>query len=165
MSRLEESLWVALIPQEGTGMPNGQDTNNSAQGVHTVHSCQWIPGTSSTIRDKVQLTEIWIYTSELPWSWEQREAIPIFILSVPLTKRWKNISSFYEFRKVQVLVTQLCPALCNSMGYSKQKYWSESPFPSPGDLPKPGIEPRSPALQVDSLPSEPPGKPFMHSEK
>ena len=45
------------------------------------------------------------------------------------------------------------------MGFSRQEYWSGLPFPSPGDLPNPGIEPRSPALQADSLPSEPPGKP------
>ena len=38
------------------------------------------------------------------------------------------------------------------------KYWSGLPFPSLGDLPDPGIEPRSPALQADALPSEPPGK-------
>ena len=44
-----------------------------------------------------------------------------------------------------------------SMKFSRQEYWSELPFPSPGYLPDPGIEPRSPALQVDSLPSEPPG--------
>ena len=46
-----------------------------------------------------------------------------------------------------------------SMGFSRQEYWSGLPFPSPGDLPDPGIEPRSPALQADALPSEPPGKP------
>ena len=39
-----------------------------------------------------------------------------------------------------------------SMGFSRQEYWRESPFPSPGDLPDPGIEPRSPALQTDALP-------------
>ena len=44
------------------------------------------------------------------------------------------------------------------MGFSGQEYWSEWQFPSPGDLPYPGIKPRSPALQTDSLPSEPPGK-------
>ena len=43
--------------------------------------------------------------------------------------------------------------------FSGQEYWSGLPFPSPGDLPVPGIEPRSPALQADSLLSEPPGKP------
>ena len=40
------------------------------------------------------------------------------------------------------------------MGFSRQEYWSGLPFPSPGDFPHPGIEPRSPALQADSLPSE-----------
>ena len=46
-----------------------------------------------------------------------------------------------------------------SMGFSRQEYWSGLPFPSPGDLPNPGIDPWSPALQVDALSSEPPGKP------
>ena len=47
-----------------------------------------------------------------------------------------------------------------SMGFSRQEYWSGLPFPSQGDLPDPGIEPRSPALQADALTSEPPGKPY-----
>ena len=46
-----------------------------------------------------------------------------------------------------------------SPGLSRQEYWSGLPFPSLGDLPNPGIKPRSPALQADALPSEPPGKP------
>ena len=46
-----------------------------------------------------------------------------------------------------------------SMEFSRPEYWSEVAFPSPGDLPDPGIEPKSPSLQVDSLPAEPPGKP------
>ena len=45
-----------------------------------------------------------------------------------------------------------------SMGFSRQEYWSGLPFPSSGDLPTPGIEPWSPTLQADALPSEPPGK-------
>ena len=63
---------------------------------------------------------------------------------------------------------QLCPTLCNpwtvacqaplSVGFPRQEYWSRLPSPSPGDLPDPGIEPGSPALQADSLPSELPGK-------
>ena len=44
-----------------------------------------------------------------------------------------------------------------SMGFSRQEYWSGLPFPTPGDLPNPGMEPRSPALLVDSLPAEPSG--------
>ena len=51
------------------------------------------------------------------------------------------------------------------MGFSRQEYWRGLPFPSPGDLPDPGIEPRSAALQADSLPSEPPGKTKWNSQK
>ena len=51
-----------------------------------------------------------------------------------------------------------------SMGFSRQEYWSGLPFPSPGDLPDPGIEPRSPALEADALTSEPPGKPKSPSQ-
>ena len=46
------------------------------------------------------------------------------------------------------------------MEFSRQEYWSGLPFPSPGDLPDPGIKPWSPALQADSLPSELPGRPL-----
>ena len=45
------------------------------------------------------------------------------------------------------------------MGFPKQEYWRGVPYPSPGDLPNSGIKPKSPALQADYLPSEPPGKP------
>ena len=44
-----------------------------------------------------------------------------------------------------------------SVGFSRQEYWSGLPFPSPEDLPDPGIEPGSPTLWADALPSEPPG--------
>ena len=52
-----------------------------------------------------------------------------------------------------------------SMEFSRKKYWSGLPFPSPGDLPNPGIEPRSPALQADTLPPEPPGKAYIMYKK
>ena len=48
-----------------------------------------------------------------------------------------------------------------SMGFSRQEYWSGLPFPSPEDLPYPGIEPGTPTLQADTLTSEPPGKQSM----
>ena len=50
-----------------------------------------------------------------------------------------------------------------SMGFSRQEYWSGL-FPSPGDLPNPGIEPGFPALQADTLPSEPLGKPLVYDD-
>ena len=49
--------------------------------------------------------------------------------------------------------------LC-AWGFSRQEYWSGLPYPPPGDLPNPGIEPRPPTLQANSLLSEPPGKPY-----
>ena len=71
-------------------------------------------------------------------------------------------------RETESEVAQSCPTLCNPMdcslpgssvhGFSRQEYWSGLPFPSPGDLPDPRIEPRSPALQADALTSELPGK-------
>ena len=51
------------------------------------------------------------------------------------------------------------------MEFSRPEYWSGLLFPSPGDLPNPGIEPRSLALQTDSLPPEPPGKPKADKDK
>ena len=58
----------------------------------------------------------------------------------------------------KVKVTQSCLTV-TPLEFSRPEYWSGEPFPSPGDLPKPAIEPRSPALQADSLPAEPQGKP------
>ena len=50
-----------------------------------------------------------------------------------------------------------------SVGFSRREYWSGVPLPSPGDLPDPGIEPGSPALETVTLTSEPPGKPWFNS--
>ena len=92
---------------------------------------------------------------------------------------WKHMHKFCMHCKilyhviqhvfVKVQVTQLCLTLCDPMdcnpsgssvhGESPQEHWSGLPCPPPGDLPNPGIEPRSPTLQVDSLPAEPQEKP------
>ena len=63
--------------------------------------------------------------------------------------------------RVRLLVTPWTIAYqaSQTMGFSRQEYWSGLPFPSPGDLLDPGIKPGSPALQTDTLSSEPPGKP------
>ena len=81
--------------------------------------------------------------------------------------QYSNLSKWSE-------VAQSCPTLCDlwtvahqappSMGFSRQEYWSGLPFPSPGDLPNPGIELRSPILQADTLTSEPPGKQNLSKE-
>ena len=95
------------------------------------------------------------------------------------TNKWKDIMCSYIGRthvvkmtklhkvKVKVNFLSLVRLLATpwtaayqapqSMEFSRQEYWSGFPFPSPGDLPNLGIEPGSPALQADTLPSEPPG--------
>ena len=72
-----------------------------------------------------------------------------------------SLLSLFKNSYVLCLVVQLCSTLCNPMcpwGFSRQEYWSGLACPPPGDFPNPGIKPRSSALQVDSLLSEPPGK-------
>ena len=73
-----------------------------------------------------------------------------------------NISSVQSLSRVRLFATPWTVAHQTplSMGFSRQEYWSGLPCPPPGDLPNPGIKPRSPSLQADSLPSEPPGKPM-----
>ena len=61
-----------------------------------------------------------------------------------------------------IVSNSLQPHAPLSMGFPRQEYWSELPFPPPGDLSNPGIKPWSPALQADFLPSEPPGKPTIN---
>ena len=77
--------------------------------------------------------------------------------------RWKKVkvkslSPIRLFATLWTVAHQAPP----SMGFSRQEYWSGLPFPSPGDLPDPGIKPSYPALEADALTSEPPGKIYMH---
>ena len=67
----------------------------------------------------------------------------------------KSLSRVQIFATPWTVVSQVL----QSMEFSRQEYWSGLPFPSPGDILNPGIEPGSPTLQADTLPPEPPGKP------
>ena len=75
---------------------------------------------------------------------------PIPYLNIQSEVKWKL------FSRVQHFVT---PWTIQSMEFSRPEYWSGKPFSSPGDLPNPGIEPRSPILQAESLAAEPQGNP------
>ena len=67
---------------------------------------------------------------------------------VSIVKETENVSrSVMSDSAIPWTIAHLAPL---SMGFSRQEYWSELPFPSPGDLPDPGIEPKSPASQMDS---------------
>ena len=99
-----------------------------------------------------------------------RSVIPVLTTPFFFSFYLNFLNFILKESKVKVLIFQSCLTLCNpmdcspsgsslSMGFSRQECWSGLPFPSPEDLPDPGTEPASSALQTDSLPSEPPGKP------
>ena len=77
----------------------------------------------------------------------------MFIVVHSLKVKVKSLSHVRLFATPQTVAYQAL----QSMGFSRQEYWSGLPFPSPADLPNPGIEPESPALHTDALLSEPPG--------
>ena len=82
---------------------------------------------------------------------------------IPLAKvkvKVKSLSHVRLFATPWTVAYQAPP----SMGFSRQEYWSGLPFPSPGDLPDPGIEARSPALEADALTSELPGNPNLQQK-
>ena len=82
----------------------------------------------------------------------QIHLIPITPL-LPLKVKVKSLSRVRLFETLWTVAHHV-PL---SLGFSRQEYWSGVPFPSPEDLPNPGIEPGSPTLSADTLPSEPPG--------
>ena len=92
---------------------------------------------------------------------------PLLYFSPVLCPLWSEVKSLRHVRLFVIPWTLCDPLDCIahqaplSLGFSRQEYWSGLPFPSPGDLPDPGIEPRSPTLQANALSSEPPGKPYF----
>ena len=92
-----------------------------------------------------------VYTSQLsPLAlWEKLASVPCSLL-LKLKRKWKSLSCVWLFAT---------PWIIQSMEFYRPECWSGWHFPSPGDLPNPGIEPRSPTLQMDSLPAKPQGKP------
>ena len=120
--------------------------------------CIWISSCSSTIYWKDYLCSIVLF---LLFSWISIDYMYLlYLTSIDCIYRllcsiWvKSLSRVQLFATPWIVAYQ--PAL--SIGFSRQEYWSGLPFPSPGDLPEPGIEPGSPTLQADVLPSEPPRK-------
>ena len=121
--------------------------------------CIWISSCSSTIYWKDYLCSIVLF---LLFSWISIDYMYLlYLTSIDCIYRllcsiWvKSLSRVQLFATLWIVAYQ--PAL--SIGFSRQEYWSGLPFPSPGDLPEPGIEPGSPTLQADALTSKPAGKP------
>ena len=133
--------------------------------AHQTWSCGWLRCLRAILLEMPLLSTV-ITSSSL------FTLVPLGIFSLRLfqSKSYSHLgaSVFCEWvsewsRSVWLFVTPWTVAhqAPLSMGFSRWEYWSGSPFPSPGDLPNPGIEPRSPTLQADALTSEPPGKPFL----
>ena len=92
----------------------------------------------------------WATVYEVAKSWTHLVTTPR-----PPASEVKSLSRVRLFATPWTVAYQAPP----SMGFSRQECWSGLPFLSPGDLLDPGMEPGSPALQADALPSEPPGNP------
>ena len=108
-----------------------------------------------------------ILTSEIPrgaWransSWSHKESDTTDYAHTHTSKAFTKSTRKCTLSHIRLFVTLWTVArqALLSMGFSRQEYWSGLPFPPPGDLPDPGIEPWSPSLQTDSSLSEPPGK-------
>ena len=106
-------------------------------GLRTVKLC--LGTVSFLLRTENNICLVEVYRSIVTWPW-----------------KWVLVAQWCRLFVTPWTVACQAPL---SMEFSRQEYWSGVPFPSPGDLPDPGIEPWCPALQADSLSSEPPGKP------
>ena len=124
-----------------------------------------IESCSVTWSDKIFICESYIKTkTDCMKQWYLIVVVVELISRVWLfRKKEKKVKSLSHVRFFAVprTVTYQAPP---SMEFSRQEYWNGLPFPSPGDLPNPGIEPGSPTLQADILPSEPPGKPYLYTK-
>ena len=126
---------------------------SSVHGIPQARLLEWIAMTfsrrSSWSKDQTCISYVSWIAGGFFSHWATWEAL------IPVWSEVKSLS------RVQLFATPWTVAYQapQSMGFSRQEYWSGLPFPSPGDLPNPGIEPGSPTLQADALPSEPPGKP------
>ena len=128
-----------------------QETETPASNYDSEPSCKWVwPGLLMVTAQPNVLTAT---------SWDtlnQNHPIKPFLNSWPTDiMKWSEVKSLSHVRLFAAPWTVACQAP-PSMGFSRQEYWSGLPFPSPGDLPDPGIEPGSPASQADALPSKPP---------
>ena len=107
-------------------------------------------------RTEIILSFLRLHPSTAFWTFLLTMIANPFLLSDSCTVKVKLLSRVRLFATPWTVAYQ-APL---SMGFSRQEYWSGLPFPSPGDLPHPGVELESPALQADSLLSEPPGNPI-----
>ena len=118
--------------------------------------CPWnIPGKNSAVGCRFLLQGIFLTQRQNPGLLHCRQILYCVSHQIeysPVANIVKSLSHVRLFETLWTVAYQASP----SMGFSRQKYWSGLPFPSPGYLPDPGIEPRSPTLEADAITSEPP---------
>ena len=123
------------------------------QDSHQMQAFLWTVPTVSRVRDQLVSLPKHVVTKPQPCGNQTTypncnfHSTPCAVLSRSITSDSLKPHGLQSARL-------FCP-----WGFSRQEHWSEFSRPPPGDLPNPGIKPRPPALQVDSLPAEPPGKP------
>ena len=113
----------------------------------------------------------WVWASSGSWWWTGKPGVLQFKGSQRVRHDWATEMNWTELMVVGGSVAKSCLTLATpwtvacqvplSLGFSRQEYWSGLPFPSPGDLPNPGVKPKSPSLQADSLGTELPGKSYI----
>ena len=142
--------WVAIPFSRGSSQPRSQtQVSHLAGGFFTSWATREAHGNTQT-------SDLRMFICSPVYHGEKLKTT-----SCPKTRYWlereKSLSHVWLFETPWTIAYQ-APL---SMGFFRQEYWSGLPFPSPGDLPDPEIKPRSPTLQADALPSEPPRKPLV----
>ena len=159
------TLGAHSLPSEPPGKPKntGVGSLSILQGIFPTQElnwdllhCRWILYQLSYQESPIKTRVLCKYTFQqsLLWTW----TLICYLITWP--KERKKVKSL---SRVRLFVTPWMVAYQapQSMGFSRQEYWSGLPLSFPGDLPDPWIEPGSPTLQSDALPSEPPGKPNL----
>ena len=149
---------------------DGSPPGSSVPGILQARIVEWVAiSFSNTWKWKVKLkllSRVWLLAT--PWTTAYQAPLSMGfghhnchrMCWIALVVRHLQFSSVQSLSHVRLFATPWTIAYQAppSLGFSKQEYWSGLPFPSPGDLPNSGIEPRSPALQADALLPEPPGE-------
>ena len=127
------------------------------QNLHLNRTARWFGGTLMFEEQQPGKSINCLPVENTLWFWREHQTGPLTLQGLEEKEKWKCQSlSPVRLYAIPWTVAHKAPL---SMGFSREEYWSALPFPSPGIFLTPGIEPGSPALQADSLLSEPPGKP------
>ena len=150
---MDRGAWWATV--HGVAKSQTRLSSFHVTSLHTVYECMYF---KTAMRANFSVPTLTC----------KKEYIELIVIISQYIHKWHHYA--VHLKATTRLVTQSCltPAIPRtvarqaplSLGFSRRGHWSALPCPSPGDLPNPGIKPRSPTLQADSLPAELPGKPL-----